>query len=65
MGRVTVCERTCVPSTATVSVVAVDGTQVLSQTVTLPTSAYLGFSGATGGLTDRHAIANLTVIPYP
>ena len=54
-----------ITTTATTLTVAVDGTQVLSQTVTLPTSAYLGFSGATGGLTDRHAIANLTVIPYP
>jgi Legume-like lectin family len=32
---------------------------MLSQTVTLPTSAYVGFTGGTGGLTDRHAIAKL------
>jgi hypothetical protein len=40
---------------------SVDGTQVLSQAVTLPSSAYLGFSGGTGGSNDRHAISHLTV----
>jgi hypothetical protein len=39
----------------------IDGTKVGSFTVTLPTKAYIGFTGATGGLTDRHAIAHLTV----
>ena len=41
--------------------VAIDGTQVLSQTTSLPASAYLGFSGGTGGLTNRHAIFHLVV----
>jgi hypothetical protein len=41
--------------------VAIDGTQVLSQAVSLPASAYLGFSGGTGGLTNRHAISHLVV----
>jgi Abnormal spindle-like microcephaly-assoc'd, ASPM-SPD-2-Hydin/Domain of unknown function (DUF5979)/PQQ-like domain len=41
--------------------VSVDGTPVLSQAVTLPSSAYLGFSGGTGGLTNRHAISHLVV----
>ena len=41
--------------------VAIDGTQVLSQTVSLPASAFLGFSGGTGGLTNRHAISHLVV----
>ncbi len=38
-----------------------DGTKLGSQTVTLPTSAYIGFSGGTGGMTDRHAVSGLTV----
>jgi iron transport multicopper oxidase len=37
----------------------IDGTQVLSHAVSLSESAYLGFSGGTGGQTDRHAIAHL------
>ncbi len=41
--------------------VSIDGTQVLSQAVTLPSSAYLGFSGGSGGSTDRHAISHLVV----
>ena len=41
--------------------VSIDGTQVLSQAVSMPSSAYLGFSGGTGGATNRHAIAHLTV----
>jgi Legume-like lectin family/Protein of unknown function (DUF1573)/PQQ-like domain len=41
--------------------VAIDGAQVLSQAVSLPASAYLGFSGGTGGLTNRHAISHLVV----
>jgi hypothetical protein len=36
---------------------------VLSQTVSLPASAYLGFSAGTGGYTNRHAIAHLSVTP--
>jgi hypothetical protein len=39
----------------------VDGTQVLSVPLTLPSSAYLGFSGGTGYYTDRHAIKHLVV----
>ena len=50
-----------VVTTSTTLTVFVNGTQVLSTNVTLPTSAYLGFSGATGGLNDRHAIAHLVV----
>jgi hypothetical protein len=54
-----------VTTSATNIIVAVDGTQVLSQAATLPASAYIGFSGGTGGLTNRHAIANLSVLPSP
>jgi hypothetical protein len=42
--------------------VAVDGTQVLSAAATIPASAYLGFSGGTGGLTNRHAVTKVTVV---
>ncbi len=41
--------------------VSIDGTSVLSQAVTLPPSAFLGFSAGTGGATNRHAISHLVV----
>jgi glucose/arabinose dehydrogenase len=41
--------------------VSIDGTQVIDSTVALPASAYLGFSGSTGGLTDRHAVSNVII----
>jgi hypothetical protein len=41
----------------------IDGTQVLSHAVGLSESAYLGFSGGTGGQNDRHAISRLIVTP--
>jgi len=52
-----------ITTTAGTIIVAIDGTQVLSQAATLPASAYLGFSAGTGGLTNRHAIAHLVVTP--
>jgi hypothetical protein len=52
-----------VTTSPTAIAVAVDGAQVLSQPVALPASAYLGFSGGTGGSTNRHAIAHLSVSP--
>lgn len=39
--------------------VAVNGTQVLSQAVSLPASAYVGFTGGDGSLTNRHAVSNV------
>ena len=54
-----------VTTSATGIVVAVDGTAVLSQTVTLPPSAFLGFSAGTGGQTNKHSISKLTVVPGP
>ena len=54
-----------VSTTATSITVSVDGTQVLTQAVALPASAYIGFSAGCGSLTNRHAIANLTVTPGP
>jgi hypothetical protein len=50
-----------VTTSPTAIAVAVDGAQVLSQPVSLPASAYLGFSAGTGGYTNRHAIAHLSV----
>jgi hypothetical protein len=41
--------------------VSYNGTQVLSQAVSLPSSAYLGFSGGTGGANNRHAVAHVVV----
>jgi glucose/arabinose dehydrogenase/chitodextrinase len=38
--------------------VAVDGVPKLDSTLALPASALLGFTAATGGLTDRHTITN-------
>jgi hypothetical protein len=42
-------------------VVKVDGTQVLDTAATLPTNALVGFSGATGGVTDVHAVSNINI----
>jgi len=39
--------------------IAVDGAQVLSQAVTLPASAYVGFTAGDGSLTNRHAVSNV------
>jgi hypothetical protein len=50
-----------VTTTSTTITVAIDGTTVLTQAATLPASAYLGFSAGTGGLTNRHAVANVVV----
>ena len=41
--------------------VSINGTQLLATAVTLPSSAYLGFSGGTGGSNNRHAISRLVV----
>jgi hypothetical protein len=50
-----------VTTTSTSITVAIDGTTVLTQAATLPASAYLGFSAGTGGLMNRHAVANVVV----
>jgi hypothetical protein len=39
--------------------IAVDGTQALSRAVTLPASAYVGFTAGDGSLTNRHAVSNV------
>jgi hypothetical protein len=41
--------------------VAIDGTQVLSQAVTLPSQVLLGFTAGNGSLTDDHQVSNVTV----
>ncbi len=41
--------------------VSVDGTPTISQAITVPASAYLGFSAGTGGLDNRHAVSELVV----
>src|SRR5207247_10133435 len=41
--------------------VSIDGTSVLTTTVTLPPQILLGFTAGTGGLNDRHAISNVYV----
>ncbi len=40
-----------------------DGVKAGTRAMTLPASALIGFSGGTGGSTDRHAISQLTVAP--
>jgi hypothetical protein len=44
-----------------VTTVYVNGAQVLTEPLTLPASAYLGFSAGTGGLNNRHAISKVLV----
>ncbi len=41
--------------------ISVNGLELIDQALTLPSSAYLGFSGGTGGLDNRHEISNLLV----
>ena len=39
----------------------VDGVQVLTTPVTLGDPVLVGFSGACGGFSDRHAVSNVTI----
>jgi hypothetical protein len=41
--------------------VAIDGMPKLDSTIALPASALVGFTAATGGLTDRHMITNAVI----
>ncbi|HET9168584.1 MAG TPA: choice-of-anchor D domain-containing protein [Actinospica sp.] len=41
--------------------VSVDGTLVLSPTVTLPTNVLPAFTGATGGTTDNHIVSGVSI----
>lgn len=53
--------RVRVAISAGVVTVSLDGVPVLSRAVSLPSRVLLGFSAATGGLTNRHAVRNLSV----
>jgi hypothetical protein len=44
-----------------ITTVYINGAQVLSQAVTLPATAYLGFSAGTGALNNRHAVSKVVV----
>ncbi|HEX7842741.1 MAG TPA: choice-of-anchor D domain-containing protein [Kofleriaceae bacterium] len=44
--------------------VFVDGLQVLSRAVAVPSRVLVGFTAATGGLTDRHAVSNLSITGF-
>jgi Bacterial lectin/HYDIN/CFA65/VesB-like, Ig-like domain/Abnormal spindle-like microcephaly-assoc'd, ASPM-SPD-2-Hydin len=41
--------------------IAVDGVVVLQSSVAIPATALIGFSGATGGLTDVHAVSGIGI----
>jgi len=41
--------------------VSVDGVQVLTTAVTLPAKTMIGFTGADGGITDKHAVSNIAI----
>jgi hypothetical protein len=41
--------------------VTIDGSAVLTQAVTVPSSAYVAFTGSTGELTDRHLVQNAAI----
>jgi hypothetical protein len=45
--------------------VAIDGVTYLSSVVTLPPSVLVGFTGGCGGLTDRHAVSNVSISTAP
>ena len=40
---------------------SVDGVQVLTTPVALPAKTLIGFTGADGGITDRHAVSNVVI----
>jgi hypothetical protein len=41
--------------------VAIDGTTEVTQAVTVPSSAYVAFTGSSGSLTDRHLVQNAAI----
>jgi hypothetical protein len=45
--------------------VTMDGTQVLTYATTLPASVLVGFTGGTGGMTDIHAVQNVSITAGP
>jgi hypothetical protein len=45
--------------------VTMDGSQVLTYATSLPASVLVGFTGGTGGLTDIHAVQNVSITAGP
>ena len=45
--------------------VAIDGVTYLSTFVTLPANVLVGFTGGSGGLTDSHAVSNVSISAAP
>jgi hypothetical protein len=45
--------------------VTMDGSQVLSYSTSLPPSVLVGFTGGTGGMTDIHAVQNVSITAGP
>jgi hypothetical protein len=45
--------------------VSINGTAVVSAPLSLPPNVLVGFTGSTGGLTDRHAVDNIAVTTGP
>ena len=41
--------------------VVIDGSTVLTQAVTLPSSAYAAFTGSTGSMTDQHLVQDAAI----
>jgi hypothetical protein len=39
----------------------VGGVTKLNSTLTLPATAFVGFTASTGGLTDRHMVTNVSI----
>jgi len=48
--------------TPSIVVVEVDGVEVIRQSVTLPNSVFVGFSGGNGDWDDLHAVANVSIV---
>jgi hypothetical protein len=44
---------------------SINGSTVLSAAVSLPPNVLLGFTGGSGGLTDIHAVANISIVTSP
>jgi hypothetical protein len=45
--------------------VAIDGADVISTLVSLPSNVLVGFTAGTGGLNDRHAVSNVSISADP
>jgi outer membrane protein assembly factor BamB len=54
-----------VATSSTGLTVTVNSTLMLTYTGAVPTNVYVGFTGGDGGLTDRHAVENVTITANP